>query len=387
MPPNCMYHATGGDLIGQGEFGEVYSDVSDVSDVSITIESYTKDSIELSKDRYSTELENCVFKLLQYQTDRVAEKANNQTLYQLLRGNVTEVTSLHHSILSVRNASDEFLVYRKMQKNLQDYLYMSDDKYLKEWRASGIFVDTAFINNVMKQALQLCSTLHTNNFLHRDIKLDNFLVDATRTPTHVVLSDYGMMMSRSADRTNAESEFLGMPDYMPPFCHYLDNGWSYLDNYTKRMNAIFFVEDGRPSKHPRAYPVDRIVDEVVETYKNPNPPNQFKIDLHPLGIVLLQLCKRANSLTPEQLEYYVDFAKTLMSYDGFQNAIDALKNWNPPQSQGGGSRMIRILGRNRKVLTIKGKEFITYQGKQITLKQAERLSKTRPKPPGRALLS
>lgn len=49
--------------------------------------------------------------------------------------------------------------------------------------------------------------------------------------------------------------------------------------------------------------------------------------------------------------------------------------------------MIRILGRNRKVLTIKGKEFITYQGKQITLKQAERLSKTRPKPPGRALLS
>ena len=71
--------------------------------------------------------------------------------------------------------------------------------------------------NFIKNALTLLKILHTNNLLHMDIKLDNFLV---RTNDHIVLADYGQLTQLKDVQISYTQLFIGMEDYMPPFCHY-----------------------------------------------------------------------------------------------------------------------------------------------------------------------
>lgn len=371
----------GGELIGSGQFGNVYDEVSDICiDCKPQILCYDGEQGCTDQDING----KCVFKLFEENKEKEIEKANNQLIHRFISMSdplqVVRLTSLQPSIKSVKYNSDEFLVYRKMDTNLLKYLFEYDeDAYLKEWKYSKAVVDHEFINNVMTQALSLCSILHEKGYIHRDIKLDNFLI--SNSEKRIVLADYGMLCKVTDDKTASNVEFEGMTDFMPPFCHYNGNNQTSEANYAKSVAFLFFGDDDR-SKHPYAMLADRdnkavFLNEVVKSYTESSDKDnnvKYKLDLHPLGIVLLQLLKRAHITDNDS--YYM-FARKLMMHEsvgGYRNAITALEAWQKDIKRGG-SRTIHVLGRSRKIHVIKGKEYVTNKGKLITIKQAQKLAK------------
>ena len=230
--------------------------------------------------------------------------------------------------------------------------------------------------NFIHNALTLINILHKKNLLHMDIKLDNFLV---RDDKCVVLADYGQLTHLQDVHINYNEQFIGMEDYMPPFCHFTGIH-DARTNYKQRMRHIFFTH-AKATKHPRAYHTNAnvvdvvdVVDAICSSYPDDLTNAKFKIDLHPLGLVILQVLNKVN-ITDNIRQQYYDFAIELMSWgsntDSALTALEALK-----KIQNGGTRAkIHILGRNRIIHIRKGREYVTYKNEFVTLNQARKKEK------------
>ena len=300
----------GGELVGHGGFGQVYDNITDiVSDNDYIINKFGGEICKL--ENCEKLIENCVFKSFEYQKALEEEKKNNEIVYKKMN-NAETMTPFNNDICSIyaNSTNEEFLVYKKFQNNLQNYLFQSSIQYQREWKLNeNIYPKVKsieFIKHVIVQVLTVCAELHTHNppIIHSDIKLDNILIkiDEKSNSYSVVLADFGIMRKCSSNFTETllTTSFEGMVDYMPPFCHFMDNKNSLKDNYCKKMNCIFKTNLNK-SKHP---PIksDINFEDVVNTYdletdqkkKQEITNNVFQIDLHPIGIIILQLIKAFN---------------------------------------------------------------------------------------------
>ena len=131
-----------------------------------------------------------------------------------------------------------------------------------------------------------------------------------------IVSSYELFMD--------DATFIGMCDYMPPFCH----GGNWRATYMQRMKALFVGDyNNQRSKHPRTgLPAD-FFEDVLASYPDAPVEEQRtqKIDLHPMGIILLQLAMRFG-LEADVLSLLQDFAARLMSH-GNDDAHDLMISW------------------------------------------------------------
>lgn len=75
----------------------------------------------------------------------------------------------------------------------------------------------ATIATVASQVLAALQTVHQASLIHRDVKPGNLLLRATGTgPIHVMLTDFGLTISRQDARLTADGTVIGTPGYLPP---------------------------------------------------------------------------------------------------------------------------------------------------------------------------
>lgn len=355
----------GGKLIGEGAFGEVYDNlIDDIGPIeSLDVIKYNG----LANTFYINDLkENCIFKLVFYRNERDQEMQSMKTLHELFFNNKFEKHCLHNEVLAIKNDCDTFLVYQKFENNLQKHLFQSvGDGYLKEWGQTNIVCDTKLIEICVENALNMLEILHSNDLVHKDIKLDNFLI----RKNDVILADYGLVSKLSDFDIGWGVPFQGLVDFTPPFCHgdEDDSKEKAIEKYTKRMNALFSHKSlNEKSKYPRSLVGSDFFYDVAISYNiqtidvHNNVDMKKKIDMHALGIVILQLVARCENKNNEAL---VSFAKKLMLYN---------TKLTYKYSQVGGG-YINILGRRRKIYTYRNRAYVKVNNELITLNKAKKL--------------
>ena len=165
-------------VIGKGAFGKVFLGSAVLSqDETVAIKSIDKSvmSNEIVKKRILQEI-------------LILKKLNHKNVVRLL-----EV---------FENKKNMFLVMEHMhQGDLNHYLKLQTGGFLNEETARNFF----------KQILDGLFCIHSNNILHRDVKLENLLVDNKNT---VKICDFGISTLVMPGKKMSEQS--GTPTYMAP---------------------------------------------------------------------------------------------------------------------------------------------------------------------------
>ena len=324
----------GGALLGEGGFGMVYDSLDDIGKITKVAKHKPSGGSNGSSGNVALQLDDVVFKLVPEAEERSREEDGIRAVYDAVSGNknaIEDVTCLHPTIRAVTNESgDEFFVLRRFQSTLQDVLFtkIRGNSYKREWEPNTTLTAKdarEIIHNTIASALALLAMMHQSGYIHADVKLDNILA-RRHSGWHVVLGDYGQVTAISSEEMFIEDGmFFGMCDYMPPFCH----GYVWQRTYMQHMNALFVGANNQRSKHPRAGVGIEFFESVLKTY--PNIPLEEhrakKIDLHPLGIVLLQLLERFGSELSQTTSHgMLEFAMQLMVHEN-ENAASLLMSW------------------------------------------------------------
>lgn len=411
----------GGKQIGHGGFGDVFDSIDDIggsknvnhlinynpSPTNVDHIMNIKDDIGENIHAFVYKANSHVFKLFPEGKDFWTELENNTFVRNWIMQQddkkgmneaqkmeeIKRLTHLHPTVAAISMRTDDFVVYRHMkQGDIQSCFFLTatttqTSKYVKEFTYEPNKINKDLLDKIIKNALDLLAIIHAQGYLHFDIKLDNFLVEETHKD--IVLADYGLLTKMSDIETPVDKHnFMGLVDYMPPFCHYTgikDPG----ENYAARMNHIFFgTIDNPKTKHPKLYVqqggLSDFIAEILESYYYPKTlqsrtkkENLAKIDLHPLGIVILQLLNIA-IVEDAVKNQYVGFGKSLMKNEGgiatTSQAIEEFDRVSLSSKQGGQMAVSHVvLGRRRKVYINRGRQYVMYKGQLITLKQAAKI--------------
>lgn len=63
---------------------------------------------------------------------------------------------------------------------------------INEWKGKGKSIDEQIAKKIVKQVLEALMHLHSERIIHRDIKLENILIDDLNEPDVVKISDFGL---------------------------------------------------------------------------------------------------------------------------------------------------------------------------------------------------
>jgi serine/threonine protein kinase len=418
----------GGNLIGKGGFGNVYDNINDIfTDPELDIQKreitpdminmYTKESIKSNKSSSSINSitsskqklinNSMVFKYI-FESDKISEEDNNDLVWNIVK---PSLTSLHRYVKSINIPKiNTILVFSKFDCNLEEFLYEkkgSGEKHIWKKKPFNSIDSYHFISKVMFQLLNFCKCIHKHKFVHYDIKLDNVLVN--KNENNIVLADYGLLQSIDDIKEfqdDPDEHFMGMINYMPPFCQYNGNKHDVTIDYTSRMNALFNSYNNKTSRHPQIWIPENeqgtFFKQIAESYKIKgliDQSNKFKIDLHPIGIILLQLLFyfRDENVKDQENDFMIWYgiAKELLM-NNKETAVSILTkigkstshstsktnktqrssnktetSTNKTQLGGGEKKKVFCAGRLRVVYYKDKKQFVNISGKMMSLKEAK----------------
>eukprot|EP00347_Sterkiella_histriomuscorum_P006749 403351578 len=163
--------------IGAGAFALVKRAVHKESSLTLAIKTYDKKSLS---DKHAQDALHSEIKILSQ-----LEHPNIMTLYEVIdtRTNVNLIMELCQG------------------KSLYHYIK----------KKSGLKIDEQECKKIFKQVVEAVAYLHQNNVCHRDLKLDNILVDEQK---NIKLIDFGFSVECNKDQKL--SLFCGTPHYMDP---------------------------------------------------------------------------------------------------------------------------------------------------------------------------
>lgn len=89
-------------------------------------------------------------------------------------------------------------------------------RYMVEKKAWGAGFPNDMALDIFKEMCKPIEFLHQHKIAHRDIKLDNYLVDISSENPKIVLSDFGLSYDWFINREKVDTFEVGSPAYMSP---------------------------------------------------------------------------------------------------------------------------------------------------------------------------
>ena len=153
---------------------------------------------------------------------------------------------------------------------------------------------------LFQQLVSAVAHLHSIGILHRDIKVQNCGLDATR---QLVLFDFGVSYKVS---DHYSSDCVGTALHMAPEvlvnCQYSDKSeiWALMsfliEMLTGKSMILHFFLDGNASR----IAVESKISKLLEPLSEPPIPAIFKTDKSPAGIRLLEILRRGLAINPAE---------------------------------------------------------------------------------------
>jgi serine/threonine protein kinase len=186
-----------GGALGQGGFGTVYAvdeyftkfvrgqgkvNVNFYSSPTQSFRSYAEAQAFLSAD-------SIILKLFQNPADYDTEIKANKVVYDMFnKKDKLSLTTLHPSICSIE-IFGEFPAKLTVMKKCVSEIGLINASHVTNITYKDLF-------NILKQALQFLDIIHENNYIHKDIKQQNILLEcpANVSSQQFVVSDYGSML-------------------------------------------------------------------------------------------------------------------------------------------------------------------------------------------------
>lgn len=167
------------DKVGEGTYGEVFKSVLKVQDGSTVVDRSNVEQFALKKVRLENEKEG--FPITAVREIKILRQLRHKNIVSL-----KEIVTDKQDAVDFRKEKGSFyLVFEFMDHDLMGLL---DSGFVQ-------FTD-AFNASIMKQMLEGLSYAHRKNFLHRDIKCSNILIN---NKGQVKLGDFGLARLYNAD--------------------------------------------------------------------------------------------------------------------------------------------------------------------------------------------
>ena len=185
------------------------------------------------------------------------------------------------------------------------------ENYYLERQPKGIDIEQDFIMKIFKQILEGLKCLHENHIMHRDVKLDNILLDENY---NIKISDLGISAV------------------------YKEN------NYNEENNNGSYVNSALYSNFTKVGPTKFAAPEILKHKKGMQNDFSYKVDVFSLGLSMLVLMSKKfpitltnntrkidqNSIKPIYNEYLIKLVKRMIFFDQNErpSSAEALEELN-----------------------------------------------------------
>lgn len=268
-------------------------------------------------EKMKSKLNNKIYaiKRLPVKTDMDKEFIRETTL--MLNLNHMNVVKLYGYFQGMENIDKLKYIYRESKK--QQYQKDTEDKrmyflvmdfmsngslenYYINHRAKGLSIDQEFIIKIFKQILAGLKYLHGNKIMHRDIKLDNILLDDNY---NIKIADLGISAVYKERDSNEE-----ISRNLDPL----------ISNFTRKGRNDFAAP------------------EIISHKKGMKYDFDFKVDVFSLGLVILCLVSKKNPIILNQGIRKIDESNIEDTYHEYlikliKRMIAPDQNWRPTSAE------------------------------------------------------
>lgn len=263
---------------------------------------------------------------------------------------------------------DFIMFYNKCEVSLEDVLRNPNN-------VSQMDKNT-FIN-IVKSVLIILKDLQSQNeaIAHGDLKPANIM----KCNDEWKLIDWNMSRKLTLDTLKEKDGIKPKHRGSSPFYYKLHN-FPYVNAMIKNYVNDFMMAQFHPSKFDE---FKTFLENSVQSFESVSIKQmdqdmlfqEFKLtgDLHSLGLIIYAV----NSICNFQDVSLTNFAERLCMYNDnmVKDAQEAYTLLEKSVMTGGKNKKVFVLGRHRIIHTIKGKSYVTYMSKKITLTQAIKLDK------------
>lgn len=135
--------------------------------------------------------------------------ADDMDLVRRFKREATAAAALHHgNVLTIHDVASEGEIHYIVTEFLEG---MTLAELLQQEGALPV----ERILNIVKQVSSALDYAHSKEFIHRDVKPSNVMVDPARND-HVTLMDFGLVQAPGGSRITKTGFIMGTPDYMSP---------------------------------------------------------------------------------------------------------------------------------------------------------------------------
>lgn len=175
VPPTGLEYYHIEKLLGEGSYGKVYKATSVLSSAPVAIKCYERSKIK-------------------------SETACRRIMQEI---EILKYTCHPHIIRLYEIFENQKYIFMVIE-------YVDSGDLLNYLRRKGVFEESNFLV-IFKQVIRALHYLHFNGILHRDVKLDNILIDSSG---QVKICDFGV--SRKMPKSELVHEHIGTPAYLAP---------------------------------------------------------------------------------------------------------------------------------------------------------------------------